>query len=139
MAFWKQTDNTNNIYYENNNGSVSINTQTTKEITTFSPNPTFPYQNSDDAENEGSNYGYSLALSEDNNNFFLSAPGDGDQVKGYIQLYTKNEDGEWDKSVVISPPDSAAEDYFGTSLSISLNYLAVASPSNKTIYIYTKN
>lgn len=127
--------NKNNIYYENNNGSVSINTDKPAESSFFLPQTNsglYPVNQL----NDGDEYGYQLASDLCGQFLFVSAIGQSgpNGEKGAVYGFKKGIN-TWDQFTTIYGSNSSTS--FGSSLSMSMPYLVIGSSEENSVYVYT--
>lgn len=122
------TTEKNNIYYNNDGGSVSVNTNTIQYFSPFSNNHVI------NSPNTNSYFGGTNLIGNYGNTLFVS-----DISNKQINLYNYNvQNNNWGSEPVSSiySPISGASSEFGFSLSVVNNYLLIGDPGVSTIYLY---
>lgn len=85
---------------------------------------------------EEDDFGASVAISGDT--VFVSAPGqDGD--RGVVYVFRKQTNNTWTQLTKITAIGGASGDYFGSSIAVANNYLAIGATDYETVYIYKKD
>lgn len=128
--------NKNNLYYDNNNGSVSINTDKPQESSFFLPQLNNGLYPTNELTNN-SEYGYDQVGDVCGQFLFVSAFGKegANESNGIVYGFEKGET-EWNHFTTICG-DQDVISGFGSSLSISMPYLALGSNTENAVYVYT--
>ena len=100
-------------------------------------------------------FGWDVSLEEDT--AVIGAKEDGGRIKageregvghgpGFVYVYVRNEDGEWNEQALFTSNDKETDDSFGTAVSLSGDTVAVGSPldddagsSSGSVYIFVRN
>ena len=72
-------------------------------------------------------FGYDVALSDDEKTLFVGAPSDGSQDAGTVHIFRHTDGAGWAAAGMLTPPDGVELDFFGGTVEVSGDHLAVAA------------
>lgn len=76
---------------------------------------------------DNTQFGYDIALADDEKTLFVGAPGDGESSLGAVRIYRHDNTSGWTAAGKLVAPDGMELDQFGSPVDVSGDHLAVAA------------